>query len=72
MLGRFLAPNKLVLLRAYDRHFLGRQEHWDNAIAATLSDWGTIVGSPPFRGGDVGEYLPNTVWRDVDQPEDDD
>ncbi|MDA9493323.1 hypothetical protein XI08_30525 [Bradyrhizobium sp. CCBAU 11361] len=68
LLGRFIDKDRLILLRAYDKHQLAR--NYDKATKEVIGDWETILGTAqqPLRGAELSDYL-SGVYRDVDVKE---
>ncbi|WP_439399187.1 hypothetical protein ACRQ5Q_17570 [Bradyrhizobium sp. PMVTL-01] len=68
LLGRFIDKDRLILLRAYDKHQLAK--NYDKATKEVIGDWEVILGAAqqPFRGTELSDYL-SGVYRDVDVKE---
>lgn len=65
LLGRFIAKDTLVLLRAWEKNRLFA--NYPQAAQEVIDDWKRILGSEePHRGNEVGDYL-SSRFRDVDQ-----
>jgi hypothetical protein len=64
LLGRFYSKDRLVLLRAWDKHDLFTK--YDVAAREVIEDWIKIFGTADcHRGQELSEYLSGVI-RDVD------
>jgi hypothetical protein len=66
-LGRFYSQDRLVLLRAWDKHSLFAK--YDEAAREVIEDWIKIFGTAEcHRGQDLSDYISGVI-RDVDVEE---